>query len=371
MWRWALLMILICVPTIDAFTPHIEELQHVPSPIRKYRLIDLGETDVTVTKLTKLQQGLSYAPDINNRGQISWNTLEGGIVKSLKPSSDTFKPRYEGMRLYIMGINDNGDLLIAIERGFDSTEWMLWPYNGSDYGQRQHIHSFDPFASDIILTAFNRQEQVVGFKKEGGSFSPIIWNRFEGINSLEKVTGVMASGKARANNSKNTIAGLYEEMKVFSPFVWSPESGFEVMRNYRDKLFPVGWMEFSDILVSENDAVYGNYWLKHGSHEESVKGSTYHYGFVWIPKESKIEQLDLEGMRLSNISENDTLVGSWQNRAAMCEKERRPVALESLMAFEELLNWELLEATGINATGYIVGYGTYKGKTHIFLAEPL
>lgn len=371
MWILVLAMLCIMQEALFAFTPHIQELQHVPSPIKKYRLVDLGETNITITKLSRLQQGFSYAPAINNRSQITWNTLEGGVVKSLRDSGESFIPRFEGMKLYVMGLNENGDLLIAIERGFDSTEWMLWPHNGSEYGAREHIHTFDPFSPDLILTSFNRDEQVVGFTKDGQGFIPIIWTRFEGIQPMEKVSGVVVPGKARGNNGKNSIVGLYEEMKVFTPFIWSPHSGFEVMRNYRDKLFPVGWMEFSDILISEDDIVYGNYWLKHGSHEEMVKGSTYHYGFMWTPRESKIEQMDLEGMRLAAINEQHTLAGSWHGRAAMREKGRRPVALETLMSFEELLNWELCEATAINDQGQIVGYGTYKGKTHIFLAEPL
>lgn len=368
-----LLFIALCLVqcSLIAFTPHIEELQHVPSPIKKYSLVDLGETNISITKLSRLQQGFSYAPSINNHAQVAWNLLEGGVVKSLKDSSKEFIPRFDGMRLYIMGVNENGDLLIAIERGFDSTEWMLWPYNGTDYGQRQHIHTFDPFAPDLIISAFNRDGQVVGFTKKNTVLTPAIWSHSDGLHTLEEIAGVRVHGKIRANNGKNTIAGLYEEMKVYTPFVWSPDSGFEAMRNYRDKLFPVGWMEFSDILISEDDVVYGNYWLKHGSHDEAAKGSTYHYGFIWSPQKSTIEQMDLEGMRLAAINESHTLVGSWQGRAAIRTRDRRPLFLESMMALENVNDWELLEATGINNFGQIVGYGTFKGKTHIFLAVPL
>lgn len=368
---WCFLGSCLVLLPLAAFTPHIEELQHVPSPIQKYHLVDLGETDVPLNRLTRLQKGYSFAPSINNNAQMTWNSVEGGRFKSLKKEVKDFLPKFEGMRLYIMGLNDAGDLLVGIERGFESFEWLLWPFDGTDYLDREHIHTLDPFSPDLILCDFNNERQVVGFYRKEGTFEPALWNLSQGLKPLGQSTGLKVQGKARAINDKNTIVGLYEEQTVCSPFIWNPETGFEVMRNYRDKLFPVGWMEFSDILITSDDVVYGNYWLKHGAHDDLPKGVTPYYGFVWNPGLSKIDQLELEGMRITDINDGHTLVGIWKGHAAIRERDRRPVSMESLLSVKELEGWELIEATAINNDGTIVGYGTYQGKTHNFMAEPL
>ncbi len=367
---WNVLLCLLPTLCLNGFTSHIEELQHVPSPIQKYHLVDIGETDIPTDRLSRLRRGLTYAPSINNKSQVAWNSSAGGSLKSLKKPINEFIPRFEGMRLYFIDVNDEGDLLISIERGHDSIEWLLWPYDGANYNHRQHIHTADPFAANLVLSGFNKDRRVVGHFKKDGSVEPAAWSHLAGLHPLGKSAGLEALGIARNINDRNTVVGLYEEMKVSSPFIWSHHTGFEVMRNYRDKLFPIGWMEFSDILITPDDVVYGNYWLKHGSFDDSPKVSTPHYGYIWKPRSSEIEQLDLEGMRLTSVNQGHTLVGSWQGRAAIREINRRPLFIDLLMSPSELEGWDLLEATGINDEGQIIGYGTFKGKTHIFLAEP-
>lgn len=367
---WSFFLGFLQLISLHGFTPHIEELQNVPSPIQKYRLIDIGETTISKERLSRLHKGLSYAPSINNNSQIAWNSLEGGTLKTINSSSQEFVPRFEGMNLYIMGVNDEGDLLISIERGNDSAEWLLWPYDGANYNNRQHIHTHDPFSPDLVLRGLNRDGRVVGYFKKDGAQLPAAWSKSIGLNFLEDAREPDVLGMARDINDNHTVVGLYEEMKVGSPFVWNQDTGFEVMKNYREKLFPVGWMEFADILITSDDVVYGNYWLKHGAHEDSPKATTHHYGYMWKPKDSEIEQLELEGMRLTSVNHNHTLVGTWQGRAAIRKRDRRPSFLEQLMSQKDVEGWELLEATGINDNGQVIGFGIYKEKVHIFLAQP-
>lgn len=74
-------------------------------------------------------------------------------------------------------------------------------------------------------------------------------------------------------------------------------------------------------------------------------------------------------MRISDINDQHVLVGSIQGEAAICRPGQRPALLKTTIPERELEGWKLLEATGINNSDKIVGYGTFNGRTRLFLLQ--
>lgn len=367
---------------LDASSEHLCPFEAVPSPVASYAIVDLGETDLDALRLSAAARKLTLGPKINNDGAIIGNTSKGGFVKL--PGCWEFAPQYDGMTVNFHGINSNGDLLVAIQRGHESVEWMRWPCKDGNYGTaREHINTIDPFKSKFYVTGFDDSSTVIAYGRSTDcSFRPLEWNPCRGLSRLGVRYDLDIKGTARWISKCGAVAGIFDSVSDQAPYIWTPQSGLLVANNYRQCLDPTGWVEFADLLVTDDATVYGTYWIKHLADTHVVRGhyyetrqsngSYYQYNaYVWKPAAGQVEMMDLQGMRLTGVNKEHVLVGSLLDNAVLRRPGKLPVELASLMEPAEVKDWKLLEITDINDQGQVVGYGFYQDKMHLFLANPL
>jgi hypothetical protein len=351
---------------------HLEQpnhAEHLPHLVTKYRLIDIIDTQLDASLMTNLPSKLTHAPIINQRGQVIGNTLEGGFV--ILPKKWEYRPQINNVMIHVYGIDTKGDLLLTLNRGSDSQEWMLWPLSQGGYGVvRNHIQTNDPFQPNVTFTGYNDNGTFIGYKKIEGRNRPYVWTQAKGFHALGVEKGLQLSGIAKDINQKGSIAGIAEDPTDKAPFLWHEQTGLETLRKYRDALVPKGWVEFSDIILTEDDTIYGTFWIRDHSTENEKSGDHQYYAYRWNPNNAKVQMVDLRGMRLAAVNSHHLLVGSLNGKAMVREPDKLPIALSELMDPQTLQGWELLEATSVNDQGQIVGYGKYNGKVHVFLAEP-
>lgn len=357
--------------SLGAATKHKELCNEYGSQIiSRYSLIDIGETELDSSKLSNLSTKLTLAPLVNNSGQGIANKQNGGLV--FLPTGWKYAPQINGISIHFHSINENGDLLITLTRGQDSVEWMVWPWKDGGYGSaKKHIHTVDPFKADFFFTGFNSAATTIGYKKDGDANIPTKWTLENGLKRLGEDQGIEIEGITKAINNSGAIVGVAEELTDKYPFFLS-DSGLEILKQYRNFFTPKGWVEFADMVVTNNDVIYGTFWLKERP-ESSIeeKNTNLFYAYTWNPKTAQVEMLNLQGMRIADVNGSSILVGSLNGEAAYREPDRKAAPLASLIDPDQLIGWELYEASSINNKGQIVGYGKYNGQMHIFFASPL
>jgi hypothetical protein len=332
--------------------------------------VDLGETDANPLLLTKFSKKVTLAPRINNEGYIIGNNASGGFIILL--DRWFYAPNFQGMTVNFHALNAKGDLLVSLNRENSSVEWMVWPKKECAYGEeKQHIHTIDPFIDRFYLTDMNCEGEVTGFDHQDNIPLPITWKNDQGIQNLGVNGGLDVKGVARSINSDGHVAGIQELLIDQPPFWWNPSYGLETLKNYQKVLEPSTWIEFGDLILLDDDTIYGTYWIRHCSvGERSPRFTTYH-AYKWEPRSGLLEKLYLDGMRFTAANNAHVLVGTWREEAALRDSKGNPVKLAALINPSEIKGWVLQEATDINDEGNIVGYGTYQGKVHLFLVKPL
>lgn len=354
---------------LSAEASHLEYQEYQPQIISHYRLIDVGETDVDPTLLSKLFGKLTFVSDLNDAGLGIANNNAGGFV--FLPTGWKYAPQVIGMGINFHAINQKGDLLISLTRGKDSVEWMVWPWRDGGYGGgRKHIHTTDPFKSDFFLTGFNETASVVGFRKKENKNVPIIWSSEGGIQRVGERQGIELHGIAKAINDAGSVVGFADEIADRCPFFWKESIGVEILKNYRNLLNPKGWVEFADMVLTNDDTIYGTFWIRYLSENNRPERYNPYYAYMWTPKTGKVDMLDLQGMRIAAVNASHVLVGTLNGKAVVRELGKKPVELAALIEPQQQKEWELIEGSAINNKGQIVGYGTYRGKKHIFFADP-
>jgi len=354
---------------IGSETSHLEHKDYHPEIVYRYNLIDMGETSIDVSLLSRLSGKLTLAPDINVNGFAISNSSSGGQI--FQKSGWKFIPQISGMTIQFHAINDNADLLVSLNRGRESVEWMIWPFRDGGYGSaRKHILTVDPFKNDFVLTGFNTEGLVTGYKKSENKLTPLVWNNDSGFQKMGEAQGLDLHGSIKTINGKCCTAGYADEVYDRYPFYWNPLTGVEILKNYRTHLMPKGWIEFADMVLSSNDTVYGTYWIRHLSQVNKPERYRPYYAYEWEPKTGKISTIDIDGMRITAVNSLNTIVGTLNGKAAIREKDKKPVELANLIDPDQQQSWQLIESTAINDKGQIVGYGTLNGKMHIYMADP-
>jgi hypothetical protein len=113
--------------------------------------------------------------------------------------------------------------------------------------------------------------------------------------------------------------------------------------------------------------VYGTYRVHYQN--DPTKDQDVHYAYAWSPEQGGFKLLDLSNMRINGVNTSHVLVGSLYGKAAVCWPGQSPLAISSLIKTEDAKGWDFLEASGINDSGQIVGYGKFNGKMRIFLLD--
>lgn len=360
----------------EHLSPH-----HSPAgqcPVVKYRLVDLGPAGFEQKELTKLEHVFSFAPLVNNLGQVIYNTAQGSFVRD--PAIGEYILKLNGAKVYAHGTNNKGQLLISINRSEKQTEWMLWPrrslfglaWEEKDLNAKKlHIANLENPETPLFMCGLNDNALTVGYRQHDQALIPLTWTPQCGLKPMGYCSGLSVLGFPVAVNNCGTIAGFYQSANDSPPFVWNPCKGIHILRDYRALVECQGWIDLADLVITQDNIVYGTYVVRHIS---KIKGNEKDLGtyfiYRWNPARDDFLVLDIRNFRIAAVNGANTLVGSYNGQAAMRRQGDEPLEL-SKMVPDDMNEWELLEATDINDRDQIVGYGRKAGLLHIFLIEPL
>jgi hypothetical protein len=356
---------------LAGFSPHLDKPQQIPSVSARYRLVDLGEINAKAEDLSKFAGLPTASPAINNRGEVIANSEEGGVF--IRPNLRTYNPRIADARLEFWSINNHGDMLVSIDRGSLGTDWLIWPKNLHGQEKSVHIDPVELQGADLRLTLINDAQWVAGDTRPDGRYRPLLWTPDQGLYRVGFFNGLDLKGVIRQMNERGTILGQFMGNIEHPPFVWDPGLGLLVLDKYRRyfKPEPEGRIEFSDLVMSNDGVVYGTYWINEQLKDVKPSMDTPHGSFIWQPFEGEFYLTPKDGMRLAQVNSAHEMVGTIDGKAALREPGRLPVPLAAVTLVDSLEGWDLLEASGINDSGQIVGFGMKNGKMHLYRADPL
>lgn len=335
----------------------------------RYKLIDCGEIDINPANLSQNAIYGSLSPRINNSGQIIGNRQQGGFL--IDPQFGEWAPYVHDVVIYFHSISNSGDILVSLNRQSNPVEWMAWPTTTGKNGLRQNIkNDLEKNGRPVFVDLTNERVAVGYLLGEDGlvnKSAPLL----SGANKEPELLSYDAkplTGQIKAINAKNQVVGIFQNQEEFQPAVWSASSGVQFIKNYRSKPTVNSEVELGNLLIADDGTVYGTYRILDKNSENS--GNSYVY--AWSPYgNGEFKLLDLEGMRLSSVNEWHVLVGSLDGQAVLCIPGKKPILLSKLINSTQIDDWELLEASAINDWGDIVGYGKFKGNTHLFFAKQM
>jgi hypothetical protein len=337
-----------------------------PLKVRQiYQLTDLGETDVDPVRLRKNPLQPSLAPAVNNLGQVIGNRAEGGFVRD--PANGEHAPHVHDVIINFHGLNDRGDILVSYNRRNDPTEWMIWPTTGGSNGSRDSLRLPQTDHSSLNLIGLTNDRKVIGNVVKDNKTNPFVWSQEKGLKNLRSINGEPLYGVAAAFTNKLEIAGFFDRGSHDAPGAWSPADGIKYIRNYRSKVGQDADVVLGDIITAPDGTVYGTYRVHYQN--DPTKDQDVHYAYAWSPEQGGFKLLDLSNMRINGVNTSHVLVGSLYGKAAVCWPGQSPLAISSLIKTEDAKGWDFLEASGINDSGQIVGYGKFNGKMRIFLLD--
>lgn len=349
--------------------PHLEKQKAEHHITFGYQLIDLGLIDLEDTKLSRVHSSSTLAPMVNNKGWTAANDSNQGTV--FMTSNFKYKPQVSNVPISILAMDSQGNLLVNLQREGNSHELMFWPWeDNKPSAQRIHVHSSQPSSDKLTFVALNDIGTVIANKTSSHGQLPVVWSAAQGWQPLGAAQGLHLHARAKSINKDGHVIGIMETKTDSYPFFWDDSYGLEAMRSYRNAFSAKGWIEFSDMVLTDDDTVYGTFWVRyHTPGDQAFKNNPY-YAYKWSPATGAIMQLGFKDMRIADVNNNHQMVGSWQGKAALATSQGQPLVLKALMPPDQTEGWELIEATSINDKGQIAGYGKYRGETHIFFAEP-
>jgi len=363
------LFALLTFAAIKAEIPHLELKAMDRHFIAHYELTDLGTASLNEADLSRLGLKNNLFPLVNNHGKVTVNA--GGISYVTLPKTWEFCLKIGTIPIEIYGINDQSDLLVGLKRSKDSIEWMIWPWASQKYSEkRKHVHSIDLKKADLSLVGFNNQGKCLA-NGNGEEARPYLWEEGKGWQMLGASKGVKLTGHAKGINQCGHVAGIFHDTVDSYPFFWDEDVGLEAMRSYRKELKEKGWIEFTDLVLADDNTIFGTFWVRHGTIGNRPKLYNHYHAYKWDTQTGKIDQLPVEDMRISDVNIKHELVGSWQGQAALYDPTQGAIKLIDLMDPEKTKGWKLTEATSINDKGHIVGYGYYNESLHLFFATPV
>lgn len=321
--------------------------RHHVEKLTGYHLVDLGEVSLSKEQLSHYNENeeRSLAPKINNRSEVIFNDVSGGFVwnKARGLQSD------EAFTAFFYDINDIGTILLARQEGKREV-WYLWCEKN---GLRRELFKIDlpQLEGRLCLSFLDEMGKIAGTQSASPDESSVV--AWPGDSKLYDI----AQGRVRALSSGYLLASNLGEG---APFIWHYRGGLLVLPDHRCFKRPHD-VQYVDMIFDYDNGVYGTFFYRSRPKEL--------WGFYWEPQSEKFTVLDLGGMRLSALNAAGIMVGSLEGRAVLRTREGMLFDLTTFSQGEGP-RWLLEEATDINDLGEIVGYGTVRGKRHIFLLEP-
>lgn len=356
-----------CHAQMCSWSPIPEACKPLPLIPENYELIDLGETTIPAEQLQRFALPQTYAPRINNAGTVVYNNEKHACVR--QPGAGEIFTRNNGGIVQCFGVNDRGDLLIALDRSHQKVNWALWKMEQLRKVGEISISGEGLPGDNMYLRALNNQGTAVGALRPAGKLRPLFWSTSAGLHHLGFFFGWDLEGIAWDVNDQNTVVGtVYPpncDPQIFIPFAWNEKWGLERLTDYRSQIcfqlrrpLKETSIQFGNPVIDQDDVVYG---------QVVVDEKIYH--FMWYPRSHEIRLSNRGDLKLNAVNKNYIFAGSLDNKAAIYQRHLDPVLLSELIG-DLPLGWELLEASDINDTGAVVGFGTLNGTVHLFQAIP-
>lgn len=355
--------------TLFADSPHRLRVSSAPSIVPTYHLVDLGDSGLDPANLTKIKDGASLAPCINNCGEICGNRVTGGFIS--RPDSSLYHPPMIGGKFVFHSINTHGDVLASIRRGNGNVDWFIWmTHHGAD-GTRIPIDTKEVQGEHLQLLKINDGRWIAGEASPAGIDLPLVWYPDQGMYRVGHSKGMNVHGKVKDINKNGLVVGKSHKNLENFPYIWNGEHIWDLFK-LRNQFNPPsdGKVVFEDLVITNDGYVYGTYWINTKFLEKDAHVPENIRAFVWDIFNNTVETFNWNGMRIAAMNKFHRAVGSANGKAVYAEKNFAPSDLAHSISVYELEGWELLEATDINDIGQIVGYGRKDGKIHLFFADP-
>lgn len=326
---------------------------HYPFPLR-YKIYDLGETDLPSEYLARHAWPISLGPRINNQGHIIWNTSNGGVFWDRCNRRRFFY--YKKYPAFFHAINDKGLTLTSVNSE-TGKNWFLWP--SSIWRSQESLLELpfrnQGFATQYHFFAINNNSTIVGTKIENNIPKFLFW-------TPERQERYLDFGPVFDVNNSDRILGLEICDPEKKPFIWQVKSGLIAFSDDMKLNRPSENVLFRESAIASDNTVFGSYI---GTKDNFM----YHWSYSWNPCDDLFIKMDLDQMKISAVNSIHTLVGSVNGHAAISYKGSAPAKLSELANYHDG-SLHLLEATDINDLGEIVGYGLWEDEMRIFLLIP-
>ncbi len=203
--------------------------------------------------------------------------------------------------------------------------------------------------------AINDHGVIVGNAGDDATGSATIWAN--GTVSTLPLTGNLISTIATDINNQGTVVGNgFDKSYNFTPLIWA---------NGQVSALPTGTVLHGGATgINASNAVSG-FVTQDNAHEQAARWDN---GQLTL-----LDQLgDITLARAYAINDAGLVVGSSfasQASVATLWEGKHAIALQDLLVNGE--NWQLMQAQDINASGQIVGWGTFNGQAQSFLLTPV
>ncbi|MFA6915438.1 MAG: hypothetical protein WC222_03505 [Parachlamydiales bacterium] len=321
---------------------------------KNYAVVDIAQTDMSWEELSRFNLPISYAPRIHSSGDIIYNTRCGGALWS--STLEVRRLPFDAKFAHFHAIAKNGTILASVVEDNGSPSWYLWPSTNCRKMNAIGIGCHCDDGGRVFYRDLNDAGMVVGtLEKDCGN----CLGYYGVMRCPDGPLNILYPGVAWTISDKGYVYANDSSSCWNKPYLWHPKGGFLILADTCKK--PPGNVKYSNGLFAFDGTVYGSYYCASNPEHHSI--------FHWEPCYENFETVTKGGFRIAAMNSAGTFVGSLNGRAIIQMQGEYPRDLNALIQ-NPGGDFFLIEATDINDIGQMVGYGIYKGKTHIFLIEP-
>lgn len=334
-----------------------------------YKLIDLGECDISLDELLHKDAVLSLVPRINQNGLVIGNRKSGGFI--WRHGDEKFIAYSTDREVQFHAVNENGDVLVSTKGSGDTLDWAVWSTGAGAGEKREPIFKGQSKVKSICFCDLDNKKVASGYFINDDEKKQMV------LSTSEKGSVYPADENAKhllgvyqGMNQKGIAYGFILENEIAKPAVWSLGGSLTKLKNYREKIVPEGDIVLESLAMTDEGVAYGTYWIKYPKVDPIVSDLPKNYhNFAWQPSTGAFKLIDIDGMLVDKVNGIHTLAGTLNGKPAICEAAKKPIELSRLIHPNQLKEWEIIQISDINNDNHLVGIGKYQGTIHIFFAE--